>query len=132
MRVLRFLFLTMLAAGGLFMAAFFILLYVPSPQEPNHTGTFARGTIESGGLTRTFKSYRPANLPANAPLLFVMHGSDGDAGSIRLGTGYAFERLADERGFALVYPEAFDGNWNACNKVGDYSSNQRGIDICLS
>ena len=43
-------------------------------------------------------------------------------------TGYAFDRLADEQGFAVVYPDAYKGYWNACNAVGDYSANRLNID----
>jgi polyhydroxybutyrate depolymerase len=57
-----------------------------------------------------------------------MHGSGGDSARMRRDSGFAFERLADERGFALVYPDGFEGYWNACNVVGDYSANALDID----
>jgi polyhydroxybutyrate depolymerase len=34
-----------------------------------------------------------------------MHGSGENGTAMRIETGYAFERLADERGFAMVYPD---------------------------
>jgi len=58
----------------------------------------------------------------------VLHGSDGDADRVRKATGYGFERLADQHRFAVVYPEAYEGNWNACNVKGDYSANVLDID----
>jgi poly(3-hydroxybutyrate) depolymerase len=33
-----------------------------------------------------------------------MHGSGEGVAQIRIGTGYGFERLADEHGFAIAYP----------------------------
>jgi len=56
----------------------------------------------------------------------VMHGSGGGATQIRLETGYAFERLADQYAFALVFPNAVDGYWDVCNVVGGVGAN--GID----
>jgi polyhydroxybutyrate depolymerase len=67
-------------------------------------------------------------LPKGAPLVVVMHGSDENAPRMRIATGYAFERLADEHGFAVVYPNGFEGYWNACNIVGDYSANKLNVD----
>jgi polyhydroxybutyrate depolymerase len=36
--------------------------------------------------------------------------------------------LPNERGFAVVYPDAYEGYWNACNIVGDYSANKLDVD----
>src|SRR5205807_6069119 len=47
---------------------------------------------------------------------------------MRIATGYGFDRLADQRGFAVVYPDAYEGYWNGCNIVGNYSANQLNID----
>ena len=49
-----------------------------------------------------------------------MHGSGEIAAQIRMGTGYGFERLADEHGFAVVYPNSYTFDWNDCSKVGDF------------
>src|SRR5215813_2814765 len=46
---------------------------------------------------------------------------------MRIATGYGFERLADERNFAVVYPDGYEGYWNACNVVGDYSANKLNV-----
>ena len=60
--------------------------------------------------------------------MVVMHGSGQDSAQMRRWTGYGFERLADERGFVVVYPDGYEGYWNACNIVGDYSANKLNID----
>ena len=57
-----------------------------------------KGTIEVGGLTRTYLTYVPLGLTKGAPLVVVMHGSGQNGAQTREWTGYGFERLADERG----------------------------------
>jgi polyhydroxybutyrate depolymerase len=57
-----------------------------------------------------------------------MHGSDGNGAQMRIASGYGFERLADEHGFAVAYPDGHEGYWNACNIVGDYAANKRNLD----
>ncbi|QCI66858.1 extracellular catalytic domain type 1 short-chain-length polyhydroxyalkanoate depolymerase [Phreatobacter stygius] len=48
-------------------------------------------------------SYVPDGLPADAPLVVVLHGCTQDAAGYNHGSGWS--RLADEAGFALVFPE---------------------------
>ena len=107
---------------------FFYLLWTPPPAVPDLSGTLRQGEIEVGDLSRTYSLYTPRSLPPGAPLVIAMHGSDGTGARMRIATGYGFERLADQYGFAVAYPNAFEGNWNACNRVGDYSANARNID----
>jgi polyhydroxybutyrate depolymerase len=87
-----------------------------------------KGTIEVGGRKRTYLTYVPQGLTKGAPLVVVMHGSGENGARMRRATGYGFERLADERGFAVVYPDGYEGHWNGCNAAGDYSANKLSID----
>lgn len=103
-------------------------LYVPSPEKPQLSGTLANGSIKVGELTRTYTTYVPRNLTHGASLVVAMHGTGEDAAQMRRQTGYGFERLADEQGFAIVYPNGFEGYWNGCNVVGDYAANKLNID----
>jgi polyhydroxybutyrate depolymerase len=80
------------------------------------------------GLTRTYSTYVPRDLAKGALLVVVMHGAGENGGRIRVETGYGFERLADEHGFAVVYPNAYEGYWDACTVAGDVSANGRSID----
>jgi len=57
-----------------------------------------------------------------------MHGSGENGARIRIETGYGVERLADERSFAVAYPDGYEGYWNACNIVGDYTANKLDVD----
>jgi polyhydroxybutyrate depolymerase len=45
-----------------------------------------------------------------------------------LETGYGFDRLADQHGFAIVYPSASSFDWNDCGKIGDYTVNGHEVD----
>ncbi len=60
-------------------------------------------TFQHGGLEREYIFYKPENLPANAPLLFVLHGR-GQTGQWASGLG--FDDLADKNGFAVAYPQS--------------------------
>lgn len=106
----------------------FCLIWTPAPAMPHLSGTLSRGAIQVAGVERTYSLYMPRNLAPGAPLIVAMHGSDGTGARMRIATGYGFERLADQNGFAVVYPNAFDGNWNACNIQGDYAANRLNID----
>ena len=102
--------------------------YSTSPEVPRLSGTMTRGTVTVGGLQRTYRTYVPRELAKGAPLVVVMHGAGENGARIRIETGYGFERLADEHGFAVVYPNAYEGYWDVCNIVGDVSANGLTID----
>ncbi len=104
------------------------LLYSPAPDVPQLSGTLTRGTIEAGGRTRTYRTYMPKALKRGAPLVVALHGSGENGAQMRIETGYGFDRLADANGFAVVYPDAYEGYWNGCNVVGDYDANRLNID----
>jgi polyhydroxybutyrate depolymerase len=59
--------------------------------------------------------------------MVVMHGAGENGAQMRIETGYGFERLADERGFAVVYPNAYEGYWDVCTIAGGVRAN--GLDI---
>jgi polyhydroxybutyrate depolymerase len=127
-RVLRFCLwglIVVVASGG---ALFGYFIYSPAPEVPRLSGKLTGGTIDVGGLKRTYLTYVPQELAKGAPLVVVMHGTRQSSAQMRKWTGYGFERLADERGFAVVYPDGYEGYWNACNIVGDYSANKLNID----
>ena len=125
---LRFSLLTLLALIAVLGALFAYFIYSPDPALPQLSGTLTKGVIEAGGMKRTYLTYVPQRLPKGAPLVLVMHGSGESAADIRIGTGYGFERLADEHGFAVVYPNSASFDWNDCSKVGDFSVNGREVD----
>jgi len=124
LRVLLWLLIVLVFVGAL--CVYFV--YTPTPQVPRLSGQLTHGSIQIGGLQRTYITYVPQDLPKGAPLVVAMHGSGENGAQMRIETGYGFERLADERRFAVVYPDGYEGYWNACNIVGDYSANKLNID----
>lgn len=125
-RIRRFLLnglLGLLALVALAIALFAYFLYTPEPELPQLSGTLGKGTLDVGGVTRSYRSYVPKGLPPGAPLVLVMHGSGEGPQAIRVGTGYGFERLADQHGFAVVYPKSFGFDWNDCSAVGNTAVN---------
>ena len=109
-------------------AAFAYFLYAPAPDAPTLSASIKRGTVRVGALERSYAFYVPARLATRPPLLIALHGSMGNAGSMRRATAYRFEELADEQGFVLAYPEGYDGHWNDCRKQGPYEAKRLGID----
>jgi polyhydroxybutyrate depolymerase len=130
LRVLRFSFLSLLVIVGVVGALFGYFVYSAAPEIPQLSGTLAKGSIDAGGLRRTYTTYVPSGLPKGSPLVVVMHGSGENAARIRIETGYGFDRLADTHHFAVVYPNAHahGGDWNACGTVGDDTADGPGID----
>lgn len=121
-RVMRFLKLGLL--GLLCLVSLLAILlgyfvYTPEPERPQLSGTLGKAAIEVGGLKRSYRTYVPKGLPKGAPLVLVMHGSGEGPQEIRKDTGYAFERLADQHGFALAYPQSYGSDWNDCSVIGD-------------
>jgi polyhydroxybutyrate depolymerase len=127
-RILRFVLWSLLAGVAVLGALFGYFGYTPPPAVPRLSGELTPGSIEVGGLQRTYLTYLPKGLAKGAPLVVVMHGSGESGNHVRRWTGYGFDRLADEHGFAVVYPDGYEGYWNACNIVGDYSANKLNID----
>ena len=130
-RVLRFVLwglIGVLALGGALGALFGYFVYTPAPEVPRLSGKLTRGSIEVRGLRRTYRTYVPRGLAKGAPLVVVMHGAGENGARIRIETGYGFERLADEHGFAVVYPNAYEGYWDVCNIVGDFKANGLTVD----
>ncbi|MCV2370746.1 extracellular catalytic domain type 1 short-chain-length polyhydroxyalkanoate depolymerase [Roseateles oligotrophus] len=132
-RVLRFLLrglLGLIALLAVLAGVFAYFLYTPDPEVPQLSGSLVKGEIDVAGVKRGYRTYVPKDLPKGAPLVLVMHGSGEGPGRIRVGTGYAFERLADQHGFALVYPKSFASDWNDCSRIGDKELNGvRGDDV---
>ncbi|HEV8579864.1 MAG TPA: PHB depolymerase family esterase [Thermoanaerobaculia bacterium] len=127
-RALRFFLWGLIVVVALGGALFRYFVYSPAPEAPRLSGKLIKGTLEAGGWKRTYLTYVPQGLPEGAPLVVVMHGSGQNGAQMRRATGYGFERLADEHGFAVVYPDGYEGYWNGCNIVGDYSANKLNID----
>ena len=113
---------------GLLACLYAYFAYAPRPNPPSLSATLQHDHIQVDTLDRSFSYYIPKNLKANAPLLFVLHGSLQTSDDMRVYTGYEFERLADAHGFVVVYPQGFEKNWNDCRLVADYAARKQNID----
>ncbi|MFZ6816754.1 alpha/beta hydrolase family esterase [Undibacterium sp. Ji22W] len=128
LRFLLFCFYSLLGLVTLCAALFAYFIYSADPELPQLSGTVTKTSIEVDGLNRIYRTYLPKGLAKDAPLVFVMHGSGQNGAQIRIETGYGFERLADQFGFAVVYPNSSSSDWNDCSKVGDFSVNGHEVD----
>ncbi|WP_366516212.1 PHB depolymerase family esterase [Mycobacterium sp.] len=86
-----------------------------SPREPPPPSGFVSGTsvhtIKIGGLDRTYRLYRPAALPASAPLVVVLHGYSGSGKQAE--RDYGWDQLAASNKFLAAYPDGLSRAWNA-------------------
>ena len=114
LRIVLWLLMGGVALAGVLAALAGYFLYTPNPELPRLSGTVTAGSIVINGRKRTYQAYVPKGLAPGAPLVLAMHGSGENGTAMRIETGYAFERLADERGFAVVYPDGQNGHWNTC------------------
>jgi polyhydroxybutyrate depolymerase len=88
----------------------------------------AQETFVLDGYQRSYYYYRPAKLGKNPNLVFAIHGSAGDGLVMRGSTAGELERLADQHGFVVVYPNGFDGGWNDLRKQSPHAAKRLNID----
>jgi polyhydroxybutyrate depolymerase len=69
--------------------------------------------IESGGLARTYRVYRPAALDRSrpVPLVVMLHGGFGSGEQAE--QAYGWDAKADSAGFVVAYPDGVARAWNA-------------------
>ena len=96
---------------------------------PSHTYTPGNHheTLTVDERERVYIVHVPPQVEENSPLplIIVLHGSYGSGRKMQLGLG--FDELADERGFLVAYPDAFDGmRWN--DGRGTLASSDEGVD----
>jgi polyhydroxybutyrate depolymerase len=92
-----------------------------TPTQPSPLG-FASLTVN--GVARTYWLHVPTTFQKHSSaLVLVLHGSGGNGLGMEIGTG--FSRLADEVGFAVVYPdglfEAMGGQTNWAYFFNDFT-----------
>jgi polyhydroxybutyrate depolymerase len=102
--------------------------HAPAPDVPALSSVAERSTIRVGGRVRSYLAYVPANLPPGSPLLIVLHGSTMDGATMRRWTGYEFDRLADRDGFAVLYPDGYEKNWNDRRRDATYPARLENVD----
>lgn len=125
LRIVALGFVSLVVVGT---AVWALLLRSVAPPEPSLSGRVGRGSLEHRGRTRTFLYYLPARLDAPVALVIVFHSSMGNGAQARAAFGYEFDRIADEHGFLVVYPDGVGGHWNDCREVAPYAARRLGID----
>jgi poly(3-hydroxybutyrate) depolymerase len=99
-----------------------VLLLGVSRLNAKNAGTYIDSTLTWDGVTRYYEVYLPAHLPANPPLVFMLHGTRttpvfNPEAVITLNWGW--NGVADKYGFILVKPastydpKSHQWNWNA-------------------
>ncbi|WP_156689802.1 extracellular catalytic domain type 1 short-chain-length polyhydroxyalkanoate depolymerase [Mycobacterium sp. Marseille-P9652] len=82
------------------------------PQQP--PSTFSTGvslhTLHVKGQERSYRLYKPVGLPANAPLVVMLHGGFGTAE--QAARAYGWDQLADGAKFVVAYPDGLHRAWN--------------------
>jgi polyhydroxybutyrate depolymerase len=106
----------------------FYLLGMQFPAPPELGGTLRQDSLTWDDLARDYAIYEPAELTGNPALVLVMHGSMGNPQQARSAYAYAFDQLADEHGFLVIYPHGFEDHFNGCRRQGPYSAKQQQID----
>jgi polyhydroxybutyrate depolymerase len=119
------LFLIVAALGA---AAYGYYWHSPAPQVPPLSEAIQAGTVPVGGRKRSYLAYVPAKMPLGSALVIVLHGSGMDGMRMRECTGYEFDRLADQRGFAVIYPDGYRLNWNDCRKNATFAAKKENVD----
>lgn len=110
------------------MAAVILGLPLLPGLAPLAAGELQSLTIPVQGLGRSVDVYRPRVLADRPALVIALHGSGGSGARFRRLTGGAFDRLADEHGFVVAYPDAIGGQWHDCRASAPYRPALAGID----
>jgi polyhydroxybutyrate depolymerase len=84
--------------------------------------------LQVQGLRRAVRFYRPDQLADRPALVLALHGGGGDGERFRRFTNATFERLADEQGFLVAYPDTLGGQWHGCRRRAPYHTALSGID----
>jgi polyhydroxybutyrate depolymerase len=117
----------------LFAAIFLSLsiLFLMKPTEAASADTVEKAEsidLVVGAMSRRFILFTPRNLAPHAPLLIAFHPSGSSAVKMRMMSSAILERLARERGFAIAYPDGFEGHFNDCRRMASFSARTQNID----
>lgn len=78
---------------------------------PGHAGVTSH-TLEIGKDTRSYHLYTPRRVAQAPALVLVLHGGGGTGRAVMRQTRHRFNKLAEQDGFLVVYPDAIDKLWD--------------------
>ncbi len=99
-----------------------------SAPPPPRGAAISLDRLAHGGRERSYAVYRGRSYRPGAAVVLAFHHSGSSARAMRRVTGYELERLAEEHGFLLVYPEGVRGHWNDCRRAGRFAAKRLGVD----
>ena len=98
----------------------FVLVFSASASARKSSGTYVDSTLVWDGVTRYYQVYLPAVLPANPPMVFMLHGTSfAVPPATPVNKGWGWEKVADKYQFIVVQPastynpKSGQWNWNA-------------------
>jgi polyhydroxybutyrate depolymerase len=90
---------------------------------------FRNESIVVGGLTRTYRLFVPSDLPNPVPVVFVFHGTEApEHGIDSIIKITRFEQIGQIHHALIIFPEAYEGNWNDGRQNDRASSYRNGVD----
>lgn len=122
------LILALLGVAMLVGLGYIYLFHSRKPPKPPWEHQIRRTSISVGNLKRSYLIYCPDRLPDHPALVIAFHGSWDNGEKMRIRTAYEFEREANSKGFIVVYPDGFKGNWNDARKTATYPARRLKID----
>lgn len=111
-------------------AAYLAVLLLPASgvAQPQAGGNVQKLTVRVSDRDRNYVRYVPDNVKPGQPLVIVLHGTFGNGYGMRQDTDYGFEKLANQHGFVVVYPDGVRSAWNDCRKYNRASARIMNID----
>jgi len=100
-----------------------VFLFLTGFSENNSSHGNKAGYIIIDNLKRKYILHIPSpgfNHPL--PVVFVLHGGGGNGEKMIKLTYGGFDKLADKKGFIVVYPDGFEKNWNDGRSKSEASS----------
>jgi poly(3-hydroxybutyrate) depolymerase len=86
-------------------------------------------SIQVKGRTRTYRLFVPSELPNPVPLVFVFHGTETPGHGIdSIIKVTRFEEIGQIHRALIIFPEAYEGNWNDGRLNNQARSYRDGVD----
>ncbi len=120
----------MLSRPFLFFSLFALLFDLSCQNAIAGQGEHTIHSIIFAGLERTYRLHLPLSYDKDKliPLLIVLHGGGGTGERMEKLTQGGFNRLSDQEGFLVVYPDGIEKNWNDGRENVKYRAHREKID----